>query len=104
VETGSEEERGWDPLGIAKQRRVTPQIALDVSQAIGGRSLEKKRVQMQSQGPVKGFYTQGYQTCLVKGQDLSGGIPDRTCPVRLRFPDLELVLENLAIYNLVDRS
>jgi hypothetical protein len=47
---------------------------LGIAQAASGRSLEKKGVQMQSQGPVKGFYTEGYQTC----------------PVRLGFLDMEL--------------
>jgi hypothetical protein len=98
VETGSKEERGWNPLGITKKIWGEPQI----TQAIGRRSFEKKEVQMSSQGPVKGFYTQGHRTCLVKGPDFSGGTPDRTCLVRLGFSKLKLVPENLAIYNLVD--
>jgi hypothetical protein len=100
VETGSEEERGWNPLWITKQRRETPQIALEITLAAGGRSLEKKRVQMRSQGLAKEFYTQGYRTCPVKGPDLSSETPDRTCLVRFGFPDLELVTKNLVIYNL----
>jgi hypothetical protein len=56
-----------------------------------------------SQGPIKGIYTQGHRTCPVKGPDLSGGTLDLTCSMRIGFSKLELVPENLAIYNLVDR-
>jgi hypothetical protein len=56
---------------------------LGITQAVGGINLEKKGVQMRSQGPIKGFYTQRYWTCPVKGPDLSGGTPNQTCPVRV---------------------
>jgi hypothetical protein len=41
---------------------------LGVTQATGVRNLEKKGAQMWSQGPIKGFYTQGYQTCPVRAR------------------------------------
>jgi hypothetical protein len=45
METGFEEERGWNPLGIAKQGEGEPQITLESSLVIGGRRRKKKRVE-----------------------------------------------------------
>jgi hypothetical protein len=88
---------GRDSLINPQRKGGETQNCLKIAQATGGRSLEKKRVQMHSQWPVKELYTQGHQSCLVKGPDLSGGTPDQTCLLRLGFSDLELVPEILAI-------
>jgi hypothetical protein len=41
VETGFEEERGWNPLGISKQAEEEPQISLESPLVSGGRRRKK---------------------------------------------------------------
>jgi hypothetical protein len=59
VETGSEEEREWNPLGITKQREGEPQIALESPRAPVGEAWRRQESKCGVKGPVKGFYTQG---------------------------------------------
>jgi hypothetical protein len=57
VETGSEE-RGWNPLGNAKQRWGEPQIALESPKPpVGG--VGRKRVQVRVEKWSRGINTQG---------------------------------------------
>jgi hypothetical protein len=54
---------------------------------------KKKRVQGGLETGQRFLYP-GDRTYLVKGLDLSGGTPDRTCPVRAEFPERDRVLNN----------
>jgi hypothetical protein len=70
-----------------------PQIALESPKPpVGG--VGRKRVQVRVEKWSRG---------IPRAPDFFGGAPDRTCLVRNGFSDLELVLEILAIYNLVER-
>jgi hypothetical protein len=94
MEIGSEEERGWNPLGITKQMRGKPQITLESPKALVGEAWRRKESKCVVKGRSKGFIPRGIRHVRWR---------DQTCLVRLGFPDLELVPKNLAIYNLVDR-
>jgi hypothetical protein len=80
VETGSEEERGWNPLGITKQRRGKPQVW----------SHPSHRCEKLGEDRSPNAESRADQRVLYPGvPDLSG--EGQTCPVRLGFSDLELV-------------
>jgi hypothetical protein len=59
------EERGWNPLEIAKQWEEEPQIALERERGVQEDVKASQRIEYP-----------GDQTCLVNRPDMSSGTPD----------------------------
>jgi hypothetical protein len=72
VETGSKEERGWNPLGITKKIWGEPQIAQESPKLSVGEVLRRKKFKWAVKGQSKDFIPRG--TGLVRWRD-------RTFPV-----------------------